>query len=70
MLVLSRKPGEAIVINDNIEILVVEIRGDQTRLGIECPKTIPVHRKELLEQIRAKNTDPDSVRKALYDPPE
>ncbi len=55
MLVLARKIGQSIVINDNIEILVIEVRGDQVRLGIEAPKSIPVHRKELLEQIRAEN---------------
>ncbi len=55
MLVLARKVGQSIVVNDNVEILVIEVRGDQVRLGIEAPKSIPVHRKELLEQIRAEN---------------
>ena len=55
MLVLARKVGQSIVINDNIELLVIEVRGDQVRLGIEAPRSIPVHRKELLEQIRAEN---------------
>lgn len=55
MLVLARKVGQSIVINDNVEILVIEVRGDQVRLGIEAPRSIPVHRKELLEQIRAEN---------------
>jgi len=55
MLVLARKVGQSIVINDNIELLVIEVRGDQVRLGINAPKSIPVHRKELLEQIRAEN---------------
>lgn len=55
MLVLARKIGQSIVINDNIEVLVIEVRGDQVRLGIDAPRTIPVHRKELLEQIRAEN---------------
>lgn len=54
MLVLARKVGQEIIIGENIEILVVEIRGDQVRLGIHAPKSIPVHRKELLEQIRAE----------------
>lgn len=54
MLVLTRKIGQEIIIGENIEILVVEIRGDQVRLGIHAPKSIPVHRKELLEQIRAE----------------
>jgi carbon storage regulator len=55
MLVLARKVGQSIVINDNIELLVIEVRGDQVRIGIEAPRSIPVHRKELLEQIRAEN---------------
>ncbi len=45
MLVLARKVGQSIVINDNIEILVIEVRGDQVRLGIEAPRSIPVHRR-------------------------
>ena len=51
MLVLSRKKNESIVINDNINIVVVEIRGDKVRLGIEAPKEIPVHRREVYESI-------------------
>lgn len=75
MLVLARKVGQSIVISDNIELLVIEVRGDQVRLGIEAPKSIPVHRKELLEQIRAENVraasdaDVESVSKALGDLP-
>lgn len=52
MLVLSRKKNEVIVINDNITITVVEVRGDKVRLGIEAPKEIPVHRKEVYDEIR------------------
>jgi carbon storage regulator len=55
MLVLARKVGQSIVINDDIEITVIEVRGDQVRLGINAPKSVPVHRKELFEQIRAEN---------------
>jgi carbon storage regulator len=51
MLVLSRKNNESIVINNNITITVVEIRGDKVRLGIVAPKEIPVHRQEVFEQI-------------------
>lgn len=75
MLVLARKVGQSIVINDNIELLVIEVRGDQVRLGIEAPKSIPVHRKELLEQIRAENlkaaseANPEVVSRALSDLP-
>ncbi len=51
MLVLSRKKNESIVINDNITIAVVEIRGDKVRLGIEAPKEVPVHRREVFDAI-------------------
>ena len=51
MLVLSRKKNESIVINDNITIVVVEIRGDKVRLGVEAPKEIPVHRREVFDAI-------------------
>jgi len=52
MLVLSRKKNESIVINDNISIVVVEIRGDKVRLGVEAPKEIPVHRREVYDAIK------------------
>jgi carbon storage regulator len=53
MLVLSRKQNESIIINDNIVVTVVEVRGDKVRLGIEAPKEIAVHRKEVYEAIKA-----------------
>lgn len=56
MLVLSRKKNESIIIADDVEIVVVEIRGDKVRLGINAPKEIPVHRKEVWEAI---NRDQD-----------
>jgi carbon storage regulator len=52
MLVLSRKKNESIVINNDITIVVVEIRGDKVRLGVEAPKEVPVHRREVYEAIR------------------
>ncbi len=51
MLVLSRKKDESIVINNDITIVVVEIRGDKVRLGVEAPKAVPVHRREVFEAI-------------------
>ena len=51
MLVLSRKKNESIVINDDITIVVVEIRGDKVRLGVEAPKEVPVHRREVYDAI-------------------
>lgn len=56
MLVLSRKRDESIVINDDIVITVVEIRGDKVRLGIEAPKDVPVHRREVYDAIRRERT--------------
>jgi carbon storage regulator len=52
MLVLSRKKNESIIINDDITIVVVEIRGDKVRLGVEAPKEVPVHRREVYDAIR------------------
>ena len=52
MLVLSRKKDESIVINDNIVITVVDIRGDKVRLGFEAPKEITIHRREVYDAIK------------------
>lgn len=54
MLVLSRKKNESIVINNDIIVTVVEIRGDKVRLGIVAPKDVPVHRQEVFEAIHGK----------------
>src|SRR5207249_8415137 len=55
MLVLSRQRDETIMIGDDIEVTVVDIRGDKVRLGINAPKEISVHRKEVYEAIRREN---------------
>ncbi len=55
MLVLTRHIDEAIVIGDEIEVVVVDVRGDRVRLGINAPKEISVHRKEVYELIQAEN---------------
>ena len=52
MLVLSRKKEESVYIGDNIRILIVEVRGDKVRLGIEAPKEMSVHRNEVYEAIQ------------------
>ncbi len=52
MLVLSRKKNESIVINNDITIVVVEIRGDKVRLGVEAPREVPVHRREVYDAIQ------------------
>lgn len=57
MLVLSRKKNESIVINNDITIVVVEIRGDKVRLGVEAPKEVPVHRREVYDAIKRNEND-------------
>ena len=56
MLVLSRKKGESIVINNDIIITVTEIRGDKVRLGIDAPTEIPVHRREVYDTIKQQES--------------
>jgi carbon storage regulator len=55
MLALTRKKGEALVVNNNIEITILEIRGEQVKLGITAPKDVPVYRKEVYLQIQKEN---------------
>lgn len=55
MLVLSRKPNESIMIGNDIEVKIVEVKGDYVKLGITAPKCIPVHRKEIYEAIQREN---------------
>lgn len=57
MLALSRKKKEAIVINNNIEITILDIKGDQVKIGIEAPKSVPVYRKEVYLQIQESNKE-------------
>ena len=61
MLALSRKKGEALVINNNVEITVLEIKGEQVKLGINAPKEVPVYRKEVYVQIQDANKDAVNV---------
>lgn len=57
MLVLSRKPGEAIRIGDDIEVSVIEVRGDTVRIGIEAPRSVPVFRMELIQEVAKANIE-------------
>lgn len=57
MLALSRKKSEALIINNNIEITVLEIKGEQVKLGISAPKEVPVYRKEVYIQIQDANKE-------------
>lgn len=58
MLVLSRQRDQVIMIGDDIEIHIVDIRGDKVRLGINCPRHIPVHRKEVYDAIKSSSSTP------------
>jgi len=64
MLVLSRKKNESVVINDDITIVVVEIRGDKVRLGFAAPKEVPVHRREVYEEIQGEKKQDSDAGKA------
>lgn len=57
MLALSRKKNEALIINNNVEVTILEIKGDQVKLGITAPKEVPVYRKEVYLQIQESNQD-------------
>jgi len=66
MLVLTRKVNQSIVIGEGIEVVILEVRGEQVRLGIKAPRDVAVHRKEIFEQIRTENeaattTKPEDV---------
>ncbi|WP_149678228.1 carbon storage regulator CsrA [Thermoclostridium caenicola] len=55
MLVLTRKKGQSVMIGHDIEISLIDIQGDQVRLGIKAPRSVAVHRKEIYEEIRSEN---------------
>jgi carbon storage regulator len=57
VLALSRKKGEALIINNNIEITVLDVKGDQVKIGINAPKEVPIYRNEVYEQIQAANKE-------------
>ncbi len=61
MLALSRKKNEALVINNNVEITVLEIKGEQVKLGISAPREVPVYRKEVYIQIQNANKEAGDV---------
>lgn len=55
MLALSRKKNEAIIINNNVEVTILEVKGDQVKIGITAPKDVPIYRKEVYAQIQEAN---------------
>lgn len=61
MLVLTRKVHQSIIIGDEVEVVVLEVRGEQVRLGIRAPKNVAVHRKEIYDQIQVENVQSTEV---------
>ena len=59
MLALARKSNESIMLGNDIEITVLEIKGDQVKLGIKAPKSVPIYRKEIYLQIQEENRQAD-----------
>ena len=65
MLVLSRQRDESIMIGDDVEIIIVDVRGDKVRLGITAPKSIPVHRREIYDAIQREKTEKKELENQL-----
>ncbi len=63
MLVLSRQRDESIMIGDDVEIIIVDVRGDKVRLGITAPKSIPVHRREIYDAIQREKAEKKEAEK-------
>ncbi|MDF2524809.1 MAG: hypothetical protein K0R31_2450 [Clostridiales bacterium] len=55
MLVLTRKKGQSIILGDDVEITIIDIQGDQVRLGVNAPKSVSIHRKEVYMEIQEEN---------------
>ena len=69
MLVLSRQRDESIMIGDDVEIIIVDVRGDKVRLGITAPKEIPVHRREIYDAIQREKTEKKQAPEPMDDEP-
>ena len=57
MLALSRKPGESVIIGNDIELTILEVKGEQVKVGIKAPQSVAIYRKELFEQIQESNRE-------------
>lgn len=73
MLVLTRRPGESIVVGEDIVVTVIEIKGGQVRIGIDAPRSVEVYREEIYEQVRQENlsaiANVEKIRQAVQDAP-
>jgi len=73
MLVLTRRPGESIVVGEDIVVTVIEIKGGQVRIGIDAPRSVEVYREEIYEQVRQENlsaiANVEKIREAVRDAP-
>lgn len=67
MLALSRKAGESIIIGNNIEVMILESKGEQVKIGIKAPRNVSIYRKEIFEQIQASNKEAAKVDRAIKD---
>ena len=74
MLVLTRRPGESIIVGENIVVTVIEIKGGQVRIGIDAPREVDVYREEIYEQVKQENlsaiANVDVIRQAVQEPPD
>ena len=70
MLVLSRQRDESIMIGDDVEIIIVDVRGDKVRLGITAPKSIPVHRREIYDAIQREKKEKEESQKKQQENPQ
>ena len=70
MLVLSRQRDESIMIGDDVEIIIVDVRGDKVRLGITAPKSIPVHRREIYDAIQREKKEKEEPQKEQQEKPQ
>jgi hypothetical protein len=61
MLALSRKPGESVVIGNDTEITILEVKGEQVKVGIKAPQSVAIYRKELFEQIQESNREASKI---------
>ena len=61
MLALSRKPGESVIIGNDIEITILEVKGEQGKVGIKAPQSVAIYRKELFEQIQESNREASKI---------